>query len=361
MNNITLPRNLRPRQQPARDMQSVRHGNHPIIHAAFACFVRASNVVVGASSNQIAEELWPNDKIAQSIINKADASPLDTTGAAAIVGTSVADFFTGLPDSAGAKLISAGLILPLEGQGSITIPRRNSAGSAGSSVAEGSPIPVKSGDIAAATLGPSRKAGIITVLSGSLFRRSAAESIFRQILMEDASLTLDAALFATTAGDDEAMAGLLYGVTPTAAYGGGDAVAIVEDLKAMGSAIAAAGGGGRLVIIANPKQAISLALLMPNLSWPVWPCSALPAGRVIVMDPTAFASGFGSGVDIDVSKDGTIHMSDTPLEIVSGTGPTTADPVRSLWQTDSIGMRMLIDMAFIMRGAGQIQYADVSW
>jgi hypothetical protein len=36
----------------------------------------------------------------------------------------------------------------------------------------------------------------------------------------------------------------------------------------------------------------------------------------------------------------------TPLEIVSGTGPTTADPVRSLWQTASVGVRMLMDVSW---------------
>jgi methylthioribose-1-phosphate isomerase len=52
----------------------------------------------------------------------------------------------------------------------------------------------------------------------------------------------------------------------------------------------------------------------------------------------------------DVSEQATIHMEDTtPLEIVSGTGPTTADPVRSLWQTNSMGVRMVLDVSWTMR------------
>jgi hypothetical protein len=44
----------------------------------------------------------------------------------------------------------------------------------------------------------------------------------------------------------------------------------------------------------------------------------------------------------------------TPLEIVSGTGPTAADPVRSLWQTASVGVRMIMDVSFKMRRSGMI-------
>jgi len=48
----------------------------------------------------------------------------------------------------------------------------------------------------------------------------------------------------------------------------------------------------------------------------------------------------------------------TPLEIVSGTGPTTADPVRSFFQTATIGVRMLMDVSWKMRRSGMVQWID---
>ena len=52
----------------------------------------------------------------------------------------------------------------------------------------------------------------------------------------------------------------------------------------------------------------------------------------------------------------------TPLEIVSGTGPTTADPVRSFFQTATIGVRMRMDVSWKMRRSGMVQWIDgTSW
>jgi hypothetical protein len=38
-----------------------------------------------------------------------------------------------------------------------------------------------------------------------------------------------------------------------------------------------------------------------------------------------------------------------PLEIVSDTGPTTADPVRSLWQTASVALLVTHAIAFFQK------------
>ncbi len=74
------------------------------------------------------------------------------------------------------------------------------------------------------------------------------------------------------------------------------------------------------------------------------------AGRLVAIRNSDFVTALGDAPEFDVSEQATIHMEDTtPLEIVSGTGPTTADPVRSLWQTGSIGVRMLMDVSWKMR------------
>jgi hypothetical protein len=63
-----------------------------------------------------------------------------------------------------------------------------------------------------------------------------------------------------------------------------------------------------------------------------------------------------------VSDQTTLHMSDTPLEIVSGTGPTTADPVRSMFQTHSMAIKMVLPLTWKMRRSGMVQWIDgTSW
>jgi hypothetical protein len=46
-------------------------------------------------------------------------------------------------------------------------------------------------------------------------------------------------------------------------------------------------------------------------------------------------------------------MSSTPAPIVDG---ATANPVRSMFQTDSIATRLIVRLAFTMRGEGLAQY-----
>jgi hypothetical protein len=58
-------------------------------------------------------------------------------------------------------------------------------------------------------------------------------------------------------------------------------------------------------------------------------------------------------------------MEDTaPLAIIGGTTgtPVPAVPTRSLWQTDTIGVRMLLPMNWAYRRPGMVQWmSGVTW
>jgi hypothetical protein len=83
------------------------------------------------------------------------------------------------------------------------------------------------------------------------------------------------------------------------------------------------------------------------------------ANRIIAIRNSDFATAIGDAPEFDMSEQATIHMEDTtPLEIVSGTGPTTADPVRSLWQTNTMGIRMLMDVSWVMARPSMVQWIN---
>jgi hypothetical protein len=86
------------------------------------------------------------------------------------------------------------------------------------------------------------------------------------------------------------------------------------------------------------------------------------AGRLIALRNSDFATALGDAPEFDVSEQATVHMEDTtPLEIVS-TAPTTADPVRSFFQTATMGIRMLMDLSWTMRRTGMVQWINgTSW
>ena len=203
---------------------------------------------------------------------------------------------------------------------------------------------------------------MIIAFSRELAKRTAAESVFRQILTEDAAASLDAAIFATTAVSAAAPAGLLFGVTPGTGFAGGDDFAIKQDIRALMAPYHLAGGGADIVFVTNPAMAASLAMHFPMFQWPVLVSTQIPAGRLVLIQLSAFVSGFGSMVEVDRTESATLHMEDTtPLELVSAAG-TVADHVRSLWQTGAIALKMTYEMAFAMRGAGRVQYLNgASW
>ena len=76
-----------------------------------------------------------------------------------------------------------------------------------------------------------------------------------------------------------------------------------------------------------------------------------------MLDAGDFASVTGDTPMSDVSDVATIHEEDTaPLPIVTGAqgSGVVASPTRSLWQTASIGVRMMLDMNWTMRRTNMV-------
>jgi hypothetical protein len=111
--------------------------------------------------------------------------------------------------------------------------------------------------------------------------------------------------------------------------------------------------------ITTPSLAARAHIYEPELRNFILPSRAVPAGRVIGLDPAAIAHGFDGAPDIAAAREAVVHMSDDPDPIVS---TTAADPVRSLWQTDAIALRLIVDMAFVKLNTGAAAFVDgVRW
>lgn len=335
----------------------------------------------GKSINQALEERYPGHE-ATAIIVKADQTIGTTTVAGwalEIVETAYADFLQALmPFSVYPALRAKGIGLSFDGVGTVSIPSRTAGGAGGGFVAEGSPIRVGRITTAATTMTP-RKLGVIVPFSRELAKRSTPtiEALVRQAILEDTGVILDAALLDATASSTARPAGLLNGLSAAASgFGGGDVEAVIADFKALLAPFYTANAADNITVLMNPAQGLSLAM-MPGpgpsgeFGWfdairsrlTIIESTNVTAGRLIALRNSDFATALGDAPEFDVSEQATVHMEDTtPLEIVSGTGPTTADPVRSFFQTATIGVRMLMDVSWKMRRAGMVQWIDgVSW
>jgi HK97 family phage major capsid protein/HK97 family phage prohead protease len=314
---------------------------------------------------------------AVGMILKADQTVGTTTvsgWASELVQTAYEGFLEALmPYSIFPALLGRGLSLNFDRWGTLSLPRRTAGGAAGGFVGEGAPIRVGRITTAAATLTP-KKMGVIVPFTKELAKRStpAIEGIVRQAILEDTAAALDPLLLDATASSTARPAGLLNGVSAVGnGYGGGDYTAVREDFRQLLAPFHSANGADNIVVIMNPAQGLNMSLMEGPVGDPNWlqrikdrvtiiESTNATANRLIAIRASDFA-GAGGNPEFDISEQATIHMEDTtPLEIVSGTGPTTADPVRSLWQTASIAVRMLLDVSWTMRRTGMVQWVDTT-
>ena len=96
------------------------------------------------------------------------------------------------------------------------------------------------------------------------------------------------------------------------------------------------------------------------ISFLVIDSGTVPVGTVGMVDAADFVSVGAEAPRFEISDQATLHMEDTtPLPIVDGGTP--AAPVRSLWQTDSLGLRLILPMNWTMRRPVTALINGVTW
>lgn len=325
---------------------------------------------------KVLERHYPDrDEATEIAVTKA-AAPLATTGTSGFVSQLVQSTWAGFLDALRGKSIypelrARGYGVSFDSAGTAYLPQRTGSGANGSFFAEGSPIRVGRITVAAPTF-TSRKMGVIIPFSREAAKRSTPElePVLRKSIIEDTAATLDPILLDATGGDTVRPAGLLNGVSAVATgYGGGDHTAVKEDFKALLAPFIAANAVDGITVIMNPAQGLNISMMDGpdnNAGWfseiakrvNIVESTHATAARLIAIRNPDFATALGDMPEFDVSNQATIHMEDTsPAEIVAA-GPTAAAPTRSLWQTDSSAIRMIMDVSWIMARSGMVQWID---
>jgi hypothetical protein len=292
MNTSAAPR-------PKPFLPSDLSADRALIHAAFATVMAcaAANPTKGQSDDPtaICRQLFPEDKVALAIVTRADQTIGATTvsgWASQLVQAATASFLGSLgSQSAASELIRRGVSVTVNGP--VTVPVRAAAPTAAPWTGEGSPVAMRELTIAPVELVP-RKLGIITALSRSLARRSEALAVFEQMLRETAAMSLDAGFFSADAGTTVVHQGLLYGLS--AMPGGGT---IDDDLALLAAAVGD-GGSGEVAFVMSSGLAASARIRAADLNVTILASPAIPAGRIIAVDPLSLIYGFGSEPDFFV-------------------------------------------------------------
>jgi hypothetical protein len=312
-----------------------------------------------------ADIIEAGDNVAKLIgtapILRADVLPLDSTtpgGADEIVQSAIGGYLASIaPLSAAARLIGLGTRVSLGAYETIAFPTSATIPASPPWVTELSPIGVTSAIFDAVDLGPQKKMAAITVITKELAKKPSRRAIFNQLMRERMAHALDLAFFSADAATSAGHQGLRYGLTPIASAGD-----VADDIAALLAELASLGGSGQNAIIASTREAAQLSVKVSTLSTPVLATRALAAGTILALDVGAFVSAV-SDVEIFASEESILHMSDenTVAEIVSGTGPATADPVRSMFQTACVAVRTIVDVSFAMRNNAITVMENISW
>jgi hypothetical protein len=314
----------------------------------------------GLSADAVLRDRWPRDEVARSFVTRAATTPATTATANALLTTATGDMLLSIgPQSAASQLMVQGLMLNFDRSQTISVPNVLSAATFSNVVAEGNPIPVyevRSGPSTLLTLGTLKG---ICIFTREVLEHSNVEAIVRQVLAESIGLSLDALMFTASAG------GLLNGVAAGSESAAADpTAAMFEDLGTLLSAVAPVAAGFPIAIVTSPAQAVKLKLRLLTARDPgftVLASSAVPDGTVIAVAGNTLVAATSPTPSFDVSSNATVVMEDNPQQIATG-GVLAAGSTRSLFQTDSVGLRVRFGAAWALRSATGIAFLeDVLW
>lgn len=377
--------------QPRRPFELPSKAVKPIDYVFRAVTIQTLAHVRKSSISEARTMSYGDDEVTKGVtdflVSKAASVPATTTTtgwAAELVQTANYELIESLlPMSVYPGLASAGGKFTFGRNGIISLPSRSPTPTiAGSFVAQGAAIPVRQGAFTAVTLTP-KKMAVISTFTREIAEHStpSIEAMIRQMIQEDTAMAIDSVLLDAVVASTVRPAGLRAGVTVTAATAGGGFTALTTDIKNLIGALVTASNGQlrNPVWIMNPAQALSIALTqnaggdfplasdMQNgrlMTYPVLQSTAVPAGMIIIVDASDFFSATGDEPNFSVSDQATLHMEDTAPQQLStvGTTNTVAAPVRSLWQTDSIAIRMILDINWALRRTGTVAWTTaVTW
>jgi hypothetical protein len=301
------------------------------------------------------------------LLTRAASSPATLTGtgwADSLAATATPDFLISIgPQSAGATVLRRCLSFQFDGDASLKIPSITSASANATFVGEGAPIPARQLSFdTGVTLAP-RKFAVIIPFSREIFSFSVPniETTVRAVLTESVGHALDAAMFSSTAADATRPAGLLVGIGATTPATAAD-LAMLSDVETLSAAVAPVAGNAPLLFVASPKQAARLRYGTSVKDIEVLSSSALSDKTVICIATNCVASAIDPAPRFDVTDQTTLHMDTVPLPLATGTGPTVASPIRSLWQTDTLGLKCVLQTTWGLRSSTGLAYMSaVNW
>ncbi len=333
---------------------------------AFAA--KAEALFHGGDPAEIAERNFSGDRatletVKQGIVHRAAVVPTATTTSGVPTSTALEVMGSILqPTSLLREIIARSLNVDFGNAGAISIPYDIADGSGTAFIEQGAPIPMAQFSLAATPMSP-KKVATGAVLTRELATYSNAEPFITRLLSANVTLGLETIFFDATAGSAIRPAGLKNGIAAISADADDSIDGMMNDLANLGAAVAAV-GSTNIAFVASIAQYIKLKTRLPaDFAFPIFPSAALADGQVAAIALDAVAIAGQGDVQISVSKTGAVVMNTVPAHISTvGTPNASAAPIRSLEQTDCIGIRVIADIDWALRNSGGFAWISaVAW
>jgi hypothetical protein len=152
-------------------------------------------------------------------------------------------------------------------------------------------------------------------------------------------------------------------LTTLGATSGGTVDAMRQDLGKLAAAVAAV-AGEQIAFVAHPATSLKLRLMAGDqFSYPIYSSGQIAQTTIICVGLNVLASAVGSNMRIDVARDTTLHMETAPTQgLVEGGAFQAGANVRSLWQTDAVGIKIVLNVSWGLRDpAGAAFISNLTW
>jgi Phage capsid family len=315
-------------------------------------------------------DLYADDDVAPLLLRAASfpATTIQAGWADSLAGASVADFIGTMgPASAGAALLSRALQLHFGPSANVIVPGLVASASNTSFVQQGAPIPVRQMTGGLPTLLQPHKFATIVPFTSEIVAYStpSIEALVRAALIESVGLALDVAMFGAAAGSDIVVAGLRNNIAAGTESANPDLYeAMLEDVGTVTTAVAAVSGNNPIAVVAAPARAIRMKLRFMSAADPgfaIFGSNGVAADEVIAIAVNGIVSACDAVVRFSTSNQGTLVMDDAPAQIGDG-GVMAGGGARSLFQTDSIALRMIYECSWARRADAAVAWLeDCTW
>jgi HK97 family phage prohead protease len=241
-------------------------------------------------------------------------------------------------------------------------------------VGQSKAIPVSAADFSTVEL-TALDVGALCVVSNRLLRDSspAAEALLRDALAEASAQRVDTTfLGAGAASAGVSPAGILNGVTAVQASGT-DAAAIRADIQSLYAAYFSNKNASGIQLIMTPSMAKAIALLVNSLGqteFPglnstggmllgdtVWTGDNVTAGNIIAIKPSDVWRIGDSGVQVSMTREATIEMTDAPAG-ASDTPVAMASHTVSMFQSESTAFKVVRQINYQKRRTHAVQFIE---